>query len=146
MNLPRTCRLSMPTTLPALAKGQARLVAFLRDAGLPSALASRAELILEEVAVNVIHHGFADAASRDAAVITLEATALPPGGCILVFEDPGRPFDPTQAILPAPARNLAEAKIGGLGLPLIRRLASSVAYARLEPQGINRFTVTLGEV
>jgi hypothetical protein len=42
---------------------------------------------------------------------------------------------------PEPARNLAEAKIGGLGLP---PMAAFLFYRRLEPEGINRFTVTLG--
>lgn len=138
-------RLAVPTELPAVAEQQARLAAFLLEAGIPAPLAARAELVFEEVVVNVIRHGFADEAARDAARVTVEASVTPSGAFTLVFEDSGRAFDPTQAALPGPARSLEEARIGGLGLPLIHRMAAALAYRRLEPEGLNRLTVVFGE-
>jgi anti-sigma regulatory factor (Ser/Thr protein kinase) len=142
---PHALRLRVGLTTSALAAQQALLAAFLEEHGLPRPLIGRAELVFEEVVMNVLHHGFApgDTAARDAAEVVVDARAAPPDACTLVFEDPGLPFDPTAAALPEPARRLEEAQIGGLGVPLIRKLASALAYQRLEPEGRNRLTITL---
>jgi anti-sigma regulatory factor (Ser/Thr protein kinase) len=144
-----TLRLELATTLEAVAEGQSRLAAFLRRAGMPEPVVARAETVLEEVAMNVIRHGFADPAALAAAAVTVEVRTGGPeadgaGRCTLVFEDPGRPFDPTATPLLPPARRLEEATIGGLGIPLVRRMAQALTYRRLEPEGRNRLTVVLG--
>jgi anti-sigma regulatory factor (Ser/Thr protein kinase) len=121
-----------------LAAAQPVLRAFLDEGGVPADLADRAELLVEEVAMNLYMHGFD---SPDEAELALSATASP-SGCSLVFEDAGRPFDPTAAALPDRAASLEEATPGGLGLVLLRRLASRLEYRRL-PEGRNRLLVVL---
>jgi anti-sigma regulatory factor (Ser/Thr protein kinase) len=44
--------------------------------------------------------------------------------------DAGIPFDPTGAPEHTPAKTLAEAPLGGLGLPLIRRCSDWMSYRR----------------
>jgi anti-sigma regulatory factor (Ser/Thr protein kinase) len=121
-----------------LAVAQPVLRAFLDEAGLPADLAYRADLLVEEVVMNLHMHGF-DTPSE--AELALSATAGP-SGCSLVFEDAGRPFDPTAAVLPERASSLEDATPGGLGLLLLRRLASRLEYRRL-PEGRNRLLVVL---
>ena len=57
----------------------------------------------------------------------------------LVFEDEGVPFDPTAHAPPPAAGTIAEAEIGGLGLPLVRAFVRAMHYRR---QGnTNRLTL-----
>jgi anti-sigma regulatory factor (Ser/Thr protein kinase) len=46
------------------------------------------------------------------------------------IEDRCAPFDPLAVPEPAPAASLAEAPLGGLGIPLMRRFASELEYRR----------------
>lgn len=132
--------LVLPASIDALPAAQARLADYIRAAGLPAKIAGRAELLLEELVTNAIRHGgLADAA---AATMSLRATIVSPTACRLVFEDPGAPFDPSAASLPEPAARLEEARIGGLGLVLLHRMARDLVHERL-PEGRNRIAFSL---
>jgi anti-sigma regulatory factor (Ser/Thr protein kinase) len=99
---------------------------------------ARAELLVEEVALNILRHGFeADAAAT--LLVSLEG-----GRCVLEFEDRGAPFDPTTAALPPRPANLAEAPAGGRGLRLVRALAAEARYARSE-DGRNLLRLVVAE-
>lgn len=137
---PAPLDLVLPASIDALPAAQQRLSAYLRAAGLPAKITGRAELLLEELVTNAIRHGgLADPA---AARLSLQASILSSTACRLVFEDPGVPFDPTAASLPEPAARLEEARIGGLGLVLLHRMASDLVHERL-PEGRNRITFSL---
>ncbi len=146
MSGPPRLRLTFSATLAATAEAQARLADYLRAQGAPDRLVARVELVFEEVAVNIVRHAFGPDAAPDAVPCareaSLEAAPEPEGCCTLVIEDAGRPFDPTSAPLVTPARSLEDSAIGGLGLPLIRRTAREMAYARL-PEGRNRLTLVI---
>src|SRR5918912_910336 len=91
--VPRRLALTITPTVQGLVEAQGQLSAFLHDAALPDRLVGRADLLLEELMMNVIKHGrIADPA---VARVTLEAVAGPGVSCRLVFEDPGAEFDPT---------------------------------------------------
>jgi serine/threonine-protein kinase RsbW len=96
------------------------------------------ELVFEEVVSNIINYGRRD--GRESKVrVAFESRAAE---VVLIFEDDGRPFDPTTHT-PAPqARSLEEARVGGFGLMLVRKAASSLSYSRTE-EGLNRLTVTV---
>jgi len=106
----------------------------MRAGGATPRAIGRAQLLVEEVALNALRHG-------GAPEVLLEAAA-DPSGWTLVLEDAGRGFDPLAAPLPAPAASLAEARIGGLGLPLLRRMTRSARYARTAA-GLNRLELEL---
>ena len=89
--------------------------------------------------MNIAMHAFNDAKPHE---VGLHAALCGIGRCEVVFEDAGRPFDPTALPLPEPAPLLAEAPVGGLGLVLLRRFASGINYRRL-PTGLNRLHVVL---
>jgi serine/threonine-protein kinase RsbW len=52
------------------------------------------------------------------------------GTLVVCVEDTGRQFDPTQVTPPVLAKSLAEAKVGHLGIHLVRRFASGMHYER----------------
>jgi sigma-B regulation protein RsbU (phosphoserine phosphatase) len=111
----------------------------------PSSLAARTifdvELVLEEVLMNVVTHGNPDGEEGMAGhcvELTVEST---PDGVRMVFEDDGIAFDPTAATSPPRPATLADAEPGGLGIGLVRRRSSALAYARSD--GRNVLTVEI---
>ncbi|MCU0888731.1 MAG: ATP-binding protein [Rubritepida sp.] len=126
-------RLRIGPEAASIAAAQHAVARFVADAGLGAAAASRAELVVEEVALNALRHGGAPEVRL--------AAAIGEQGCLLRFEDAGPAFDPTAAgHAPAPGAALGE---GGFGLMLARRAARHLAYARLEG-GLNRLEVVIG--
>jgi serine/threonine-protein kinase RsbW len=97
------------------------------------------QLCLEEAVANIIMYG---ATKHDPLEIAVE---LERNGATLVarIEDNGRQFDPTRARLPAPARSLEEAKVGDVGIHLMRSFASGMDYERRN--GRNRLTLRFVE-
>ena len=63
-------------------------------------------------------------------------------GIEMIFDDGGAPFDPLAASDPDMPNSLDEAKIGGLGIMLVRKAATDLAYERTS-QDRNRLTVKL---
>lgn len=130
---------ALEASAAGLAAAQPGLRHFLEGADVEPHVIDRAEVVFEEVVMNVAMHAFDDAAPHR---VALHAAPHGAGGCELVFEDAGRPFDPTAPALPERPRGLTDAPEGGLGLVLLRRLASAVSYERL-PAGLNRLRVVL---
>jgi len=97
------------------------------------------QLCLEEAIANVIMYG---AARDDRLEIAVE---LERNGSTLVarIEDTGQQFDPTQVPPPTVATSLEEAKVGDLGIHLLRSFASGMDYERRD--GRNRLTLRFVE-
>lgn len=93
------------------------------------------ELAFEEIAVNIVRHG---AATDDIEL----AVAFEDDQVTLRFEDDGVAFDPRERASPVQPDSLEEAPIGGLGVMLVKRLASHMDYERT-PQGRNRLTLAI---
>ena len=93
--------------------------------GVPPNVSFALQLCLEEAVANVIMYGQIDGELK----IAIELERL--GGTLVArIEDNGQPFDPTQ-VAPHPLPStLKEAKIGNLGIHLVRRFASRVDYER----------------
>ena len=112
--------------------------ALLDPLGIDERALGRIDVVLEELVSNVVRH------SRRASVILL-AAAWAAGELELEISDDGEPFDPVAAPDPAPFTELEEARLGGLGIHLVRRLATTLDYARIAgaPRDRNRVRVTL---
>ena len=79
---------------------------------------------------NVLAHG-GSAARAEPIRIRIEVRAQgTTGDAGVEVSDAGIPFDPTGAPAHTPAKTLAEAQPGGLGLLLIRRCADWMRYRR----------------
>lgn len=97
------------------------------------------QLCLEEAVANIIMYG---AAKDDRLEIAVELERN--GGTLVArIEDNGRQFDPTRAPSPSVATSLEEAKIGDLGIHLMRSFASGMDYERRD--GRNRLTLQFVE-
>lgn len=85
---------------------------------------NRLEVVLEELLSNVVRH------SAGASALTVEAEYRD-GAVNLAVEDDGAAFDLLELTAPAKFTTLEDAQLGGLGVPLIRKLTESVRYDRV---------------
>jgi anti-sigma regulatory factor (Ser/Thr protein kinase) len=96
-------------------------------------------LCIEEAAANVVMHGVAGPADdADSVVLRVEPLA---GALRVVVEDRCAAFDPLGVPPPAPPSSLGEARIGGLGIHLMRQYAQSMEYERAG--NVNRLTMVV---
>ncbi len=88
---------------------------------------SHVQLVAEEWALNVMMHGSGPQGAQSwLRIAVLDA----PKTVTMQFTDNGLPFNPLaqgDKVLPD---SLEDAQIGGLGLHLIRQMASSIGYSR----------------
>jgi serine/threonine-protein kinase RsbW len=108
----------------------ARVGAWVKDwshsHGLPAATVERIDTCSVEAVTNIVTHAYADDAAhqirlsleRDAHVVSLE------------IEDDGTPFDPREIARPERPASLADAKIGGLGVHIVRSLSDELLHQR----------------
>jgi serine/threonine-protein kinase RsbW len=99
------------------------------------------QLCLEEAVANIIMHGGGAKDDRLQIAIALERNG---GTLVARIEDSGREFDPTQFPPPSVAKSLEEAKVGDLGIHLMRSFASGMHYERRD--GRNRLTLRFVEL
>ena len=99
---------------------------FLERAEVGGPTAYAVDTAIEELATNVIRHGFDEGRSGRIRI----AIETHPAQVVLVMSDDARPFDPTRVPEPENAATLDETPLGGLGISMVRKLASEMSYAR----------------
>ena len=93
---------------------------------LPDDITFRLDLCLEEAVHNIISYGYSDQGSHQIDVkISYDADSL-----ALEVEDDGIAFDPLSVPVLVRPSTLAEAKIGGWGVHLIRQFSDHCRYER----------------
>jgi anti-sigma regulatory factor (Ser/Thr protein kinase) len=107
-----------------------RLAALVEEFGAgenwPPDLVFQVNLVLEEVAINVIHYGHDGGLHEIEIALTSELDAL----TIEVIDD-GRAFDPTKdATVPDVTLPMEERSVGGLGVYLVRTMMDEMRYRR----------------
>ena len=137
MHAPRV-KIRFAGTHAGFARGFARLRTALDAERLEGAARYDVELVFEEIVANIVGHG-ARNGRHPGVCVELETR---PGSIALIFCDDGVPFDPRGRPDPAIAKSLAEARIGGFGLMLVRHAASSLDYERTADEQ-NRLTVVV---
>ncbi|HEU4669605.1 MAG TPA: SpoIIE family protein phosphatase [Dyella sp.] len=114
--------LTLETTLEDVFDALERCDGALDDAGVAAGTKEDVRLVLEELMVNMVHHGGGGGVIR----LRLRATD---GAVLAELHDDGEAFDPLQAAPPALSGDLADAEeVGGLGIHLVRAMASELAY------------------
>ena len=121
-----------------LAPMRASVMRFLAPLALPQRVLYDVDIVLEELFMNIVLHAHEDGRAH-AVDLRVE---LAPELIRLLFEDRGRPFDPTGRTEAEHPRSIAQAKPGGLGLHLVRQHSTSMSYARRN--GCNSMSVTIG--
>lgn len=130
-------RLEVPIRLPAIAEAQAAIAGWVEGAGISPAIGYRIALVAEELLANLVMHGRFAGEAPDARLMLERSDE----GVVLTIEDAAAPFDPREAPVP-PLPTLEDDRIGGVGLPLIRKMASALEYGAAGP-GWNRTVVVL---
>jgi serine/threonine-protein kinase RsbW len=106
-----------------------------QEAELPEARIGELDLLIEEIFINTCCHAYQDGRQG---VVTLTYSVLAPGELNVEVADQGAEFNPLTAASPDLALNLKSRPIGGLGIVLVKALASSLSYRR--DRGWNRLT------
>jgi len=109
---------------------------FLESAGCAANSIFAIQFALEELFSNIVNYAFDHDRESHSIAIRLEHD---PGVITLMLEDDGRTFDPLSAPLPDTSLPVDQRPIGGLGLFITQRLASSIDYRRVD--GKNRVSV-----
>ena len=103
--------------------------------GLPDISISRINICLDELFTNIVSYGFDDDLEHK-----IEFKLSGDNSSVIInIEDNGIPFNPLEKIDPDFPENVESARIGGLGIPIIRKLMDSVFYER--KQGNNKLTM-----
>ena len=105
------------------------------EASLPEARIGELDLLIEELVMNVCSHAYPDGLSGDM-IVTYSVPA--PGELSVEVADRGGEFNPLKAEPPDLTVSLEARPIGGLGIYLVKTLATSLTYRR--EQGWNRLT------
>lgn len=130
-------RLQVAPDRSALEPARLAVLAYLAPHAMSAAAVYAVELVLEEVLSNQIKYAFTEHAAT-ALSLSVDVQA---GAIVIGFEDDGRAFDPLQAAAPAPPTSIEQATVGGLGLVLVQRFATSARYERVG--GRNRLTIAI---
>ena len=117
--------LVLNNTLDAVEDGRRALMAYFEQHALDTQAIHRLEVIFEELVSNTVRHGFRDEDPHSIRV----AVALTDDTIELTMEDDGAPFNLLGSSDPARFTSLDDARLGGLGIPLVKRLSKSVRYS-----------------
>lgn len=130
--------LRLPNAMSSVEDSRIAVTEFLQPFGIGTPVMNRVEVILEELVSNLVRHAQGVRAVGVTAGYSDDAISL-------VVEDDGAEFNPFELPEPEPSTTLADAKLGGLGVPLVRRLSSSTSYERVGSGALarNRVSVTI---
>ena len=121
---------SFPPTLEGIAAASEWLDAVVKA---PQGKMSALHIILDEVCSNIVKHS-------DATLFEVEVEQTDePHEVTMTFSDDGAAYDPLSHVDPDTTLGADKRPIGGLGIMMVKRMASSVSYCRDGER--NRFTV-----
>jgi anti-sigma regulatory factor (Ser/Thr protein kinase) len=127
-----TPTVELPARFSSLEVLLGRVASACRGAGLQSEFYRRAELAVEELFANTIHHAYRGESDRP---VWLQVSATGTGVCV-EYQDAGPPFDPFNPEERPAGDPLPKPPSGGHGRSLIRELATISAYKRLNGRNV----------
>jgi anti-sigma regulatory factor (Ser/Thr protein kinase) len=123
---PRITKLALRNDFAELPRLTEETNRFLEDAAVHPRVAYTVNLVLEEMVTNVIKFSY-----DDQAVHTIDITLEEREGCVTVrIRDDGHEFNPLQAEEADTEQPLEDRPIGGLGIHLVREMATDIRYRR----------------
>lgn len=131
---PDTWRRVVPNRLEEVVAAASEAGEHLRRCGVAAPAVHVAHFAIEEILTNTVQHSRATQPSQ----LTVELRA---DTIVVGIEDDGQPFDPLRAPTSPLSANLDDRTPGGLGIHLVRKMVSSLAYERRGNR--NHLTITI---
>ena len=119
---------AVPATLDSLGAVAEFVMAAAAAAGLDKRVSYRLRLAVDEIATNIIVHGYVEAGLQGALELCAD---IDERTLTLSIEDTGVAFDPRQAAVPETDLPLEQRSIGGLGVYLAMRSVDEFLYERV---------------
>jgi serine/threonine-protein kinase RsbW len=135
-------KLSLPAVLDSLTELRRYAKEAADSAGIDEARAYQLQLAVDEIATNVISHGYQDAGAS--AVISI-AGEVTDDALVITLEDRAPAFDPRTMEMPEEedlAKHLDQREAGGLGIFLAIQGVDRFDYRREDDRNLNIFVVT----
>ena len=131
--------LTVPGTLDSLSKIAQYVSAGATAAGLDKKASYRLRLAVDEIATNIIVHGYEEAGLEGSLEVQADINEQ---DFTILIEDTGMAYDPTQKALPANLElPLEQRQIGGLGVYLAIEGVDKFSYERVGNRNRNIFIV-----
>jgi serine/threonine-protein kinase RsbW len=128
--------LTVPADLDSLASIRRHVLEAARQAGLDTTRSYRLALAVDEIATNIITHGYQEAGLRGTLAVDAELDAE---SLTVTLRDSGAAFDPTRAKDPDIDKPIEERGIGGVGVFLALRNVDQFSYRRVGNENRNVF-------
>ena len=119
-------QLRIGNDLDSLSEMSIWVAASCKALGFSDTLSYRFDLAANEAVTNTISYGYA-AGVRGEIELRID---IADGHAVMEIADDGVAFNPLEMPEPARAQSLEESRIGGLGVPLIRRSMAQCEYQR----------------
>ncbi len=131
--------LTIHNTVPEISRMSHWLTDSLADNGLSKSIQFRFDLCANEAVTNIISYAYPENGTHK---IDLFLT-INPDTVMLNIEDDGIAFNPLLVPEHSPSKSLADAKIGGLGIDLIRHYVDDFDYMRLDNKNVLSIKIKL---
>lgn len=129
----RTATLTLTNNLAEIARLAAFVNGFCAQLGPADRDLRALQLVLEEVATNIIVHGYSDGTSHS---FSVALAAAPDRKVTVVVIDDAPAYDPLARPEIDATRTLEEREIGGLGVHLVKKLMGSAHYERRDDHNV----------
>jgi serine/threonine-protein kinase RsbW len=118
--------IAVDNDVAAVSRATEQVEAFCRGRGVAEAVARKFTVALDETLTNAVSYAF-PGGGRHLIAVRIEHRA---GTLTAIVSDDGAPFDPLAQPIPDVHAPIAERRVGGLGIHLLRTLMDSVEYRR----------------
>jgi sigma-B regulation protein RsbU (phosphoserine phosphatase) len=90
--------------------------------GCDKRLITQAEIVAEEIFVNIVRYAYPSAPGDAKIVVSVDEDI------VLIFSDAGQPFDPINVEEPDINQSLEDREIGGLGILMVKKIMDDISY------------------
>lgn len=135
---------TFPGTLDSLAPIREFVGRAAASAGLDKSAGYNLCLAVDEIATNIVLHGYQAAGLRGD--LRVDTDASEPGRLVIRVSDTGRAYDPAKHDVPGAEdlqAPLHERSVGGLGIMLAMQGVDDLQYSTSEHGNVHRFVVNL---
>ena len=137
----KTESLAIPATLDRLPQVTGLVLDELIRMQCPTSIQHEIAIAIEELFVNVCNYAYADE-NESGDVCVRYSSSHNPSSITVELLDQGKPFDPLRRADPPRPKSIQEARIGGLGIYMVKRTMNEFTYTRNGNTNIVTFSKT----